>query len=132
MIEYKDGNKLSISFEDWHEAMYALSSKLHHLPLAKGETGPKTHELGIDELNNLAGGDKVIEDLFWLVDELKVAPDYKEVVRLGKIVMRTNVELNVLLAKRRRDRVYLQDRRQRLKKLAPIRTVGPIGFRRGN
>jgi hypothetical protein len=130
MIEYKGGNKVLLSFEDWSSEMMILASKLHRLPKPDAETGDKTHEVGIDKLSNLPRGREAIEALFDLSDDLNYCPDYEEVVWLGRVVIKTNMELDALLAKRRRDRVGLQEKRR--KRTTPIRTTGPIGFTRGN
>jgi hypothetical protein len=131
MIEYK-GNKALISFEDWSPEMMILATKLHRLPKPDGETA---HEVGIDRLNNLPHGPEAIEALFDLADQMKHCPDHREVVMLGKIVLKANVELNALLAQRKRYDVGRIERRRGkrpVKKLPPIRTAGPIGFTRGN
>jgi hypothetical protein len=132
MIEYKS-NKVLLSFEDWTPEMMILSSKLHMLPDPPGERAPRNHEVGIDHLNSFPRGSEAIEALFDLVDDLKYRPDGTDVFRMGMYVIKANVELDALLANRRRDGVGLQERRRkRLSKISPTRTTGKIGFTREN
>jgi hypothetical protein len=123
-------DRILISFQDWTPDMMLLSSKLHMLP--KPDCTDTAHEVGIDRLNNLHRGPEAIEALFYLSDDFKYCPTHDAVLKLGKVVIKANAELDALLAKRRRLGVGLQERRKKPAKVAPMRTSGPIRFRRGN
>ena len=120
-----------LSFGDWTPDMMALASKLHMLPKPEGEEA--THEMGIDRLHNLPWGDQAIAALFDVADMLEVCPNHNEVIRLGKTLLKINLALNKLLAKRAREGAARQERRTKTPvKVLPIRTTGKYGFRRRN
>ena len=62
MITENSPEATTISFADWTRDMLALAIKLHRLPRAVGEA--PTHEIGIDRLHRLRGGDLAIAALF--------------------------------------------------------------------
>lgn len=130
MIVKSGPNKVRISFVDWTSGMMLLSSKYHTLAKPDGDTA---HEIGIDRLNNWPLGPEAIDALFFLSDDLKVCPNHKEVLRLGKAVIRMMIAVDVLLVKRKRIHIgALERRRKRPAKIVPIRPTGKIVYRRGN
>jgi hypothetical protein len=50
-----DGTHL-LDFKDWTPEMMALASSMFELPRRPGDTGPSTHEFGIDRVAKLPQG----------------------------------------------------------------------------
>jgi hypothetical protein len=110
MIQELPDGKLMLTFEDWSEEMSALGNRLFQLPLPRGAATIRTHELGIDRLSKLLYGKMAIRELFHNVDELTYCPDHKEVVKLGKAIIRMVIDVDTLLDRRALKRMHLQDR----------------------
>ena len=127
-------DRVWISFGDWTPSMMALASKLNRKPDRPGDDRPRSHELGVDRLSSLPRGRLAIDALFDVADELPYCPDHEEILALGKVLIASHVELEVLCESRRRNRTYLRDREK--KKTAPKKRViscnlptnGKIGF----
>jgi hypothetical protein len=133
MIEQiPNSDKVWVSFNDWTPDMMALASLLNRKPDRPGEQRPRSHEIGIDELSKLPMGRFAIDALWGVADELTYCPDYDEILALGRTLICAYAELEVLCEKRRRQKVYLQDRERAnaRKKTPPLvqRTSGAVGF----
>jgi hypothetical protein len=109
MIETMPDGNVEITFEDWDYQMMALYSRLHQLPLRPGHPVIRTHELGIDVLSKMPWGKMAIRELFFNADILEYCPDHREVVRLGKAIIRAVIDLDTLLSHRKVDRMHRRD-----------------------
>ena len=103
-------DKVWISFDDWTPSMMALASRLNRKPDRPGDDGPRSHEIGIDQLSKLPLGHLAIEALWDISEDWKYCPDHEDVVQRGKAVIKMYMELEVFCEKRRRQKTYLQDR----------------------
>ena len=101
MIERQpDGTQL-LDFKDWTPEMMALASCMFELPRRPGETGPSTHELGIDRLAKLPRGREAIGMLYDHVSSIQWRPEEDEVVRIGQTLLALQRELDQLHRDRR-------------------------------
>src|SRR4051812_21874875 len=96
-----------INFGDWTPMMISLSTRLHRLPLRPAdECNWRTHEVGIDILHSMGDhGDRAIQLLIQNIEELEYCPNHKEVVALGKALIRVDIDLYALRRMRADDRM---------------------------
>jgi hypothetical protein len=99
MIQELPDGKLILTFDDWSEEMIALSHRFFQLPLPRGASTVRTHEVGIDRLRRLKLGKMAIRVLYLDADMLTHCPDHKEVVKLGKAIIRATIDLDRLVAR---------------------------------
>jgi hypothetical protein len=131
MIEVTKDGKMLLSFDDWTPLMMAMTIKLYQLPPRPNDPKIRNHEAGIDELNRMPHGDLALDLLADHIYDLDHCPSSYEVMELGKALLKTHAEFQIMRERRRRDRTHLQDRA----KLRPdqIRqSVGKVVYRRGN
>jgi hypothetical protein len=138
MIEVLPDGRLLRSFEDWSPRMIAIAFKCHRLP-SRTKDCVRDPELGIDELNRMPYGEIALELLSEHVEEFEYCPDSEEIIRLGKALIKSHVELQVFRERRRRERAQFKDRANaRAEAARPKRIVKLVvptpryGFVRGN
>jgi hypothetical protein len=132
-----DGTQL-LDFKDWTPEMMALASCMFELPRRPRDTGPSTHEFGIDRLAKLPRGGEAVGMLYDHVSSIEWRPEEDEVVGIGRTLLALQGELDQLYRDRRRNRRASQDRRRATKRPRDAiesdhRRNGqtPIRFRRG-
>jgi hypothetical protein len=129
MIEVTPDGKVLLSFDDWTPLMMALTIKLNQLPGRPNASKIRNHEAGIDELNRMPFGELALDLLAEHINDLEYRPNAYEVIALGKALIKSHTELQVLCEKRRRQRTQFQDR---AKARARLRGTPKFGFVRGN
>ena len=101
LIDNRTDGLVDLDLRDWTRDMLVLSLKLYRLPRRPGAkggpTGLSTHDAGIDLLARESWGELAINVMLRHVTngELEYCPDHMEVLRLGRslIVSRMQVEL---------------------------------------
>jgi hypothetical protein len=102
VIERQPDGTQQLDFKDWTPEMMALASCMFELPRRPGDTGPNTHEFGIDRLASLPRGREAIGMLYDHVSSIEWRPNEKEVVRIGQTLLTLKRELDQLHRDRRR------------------------------
>jgi hypothetical protein len=128
MIEVLPNGQMLQSFEDWSPMMIAITLKCHRLP-SRSTTCLRNPELGIDMLNRMEYGEIALDLLAEHVEDFEYCPDYDEIIEMGKALIKSHAELQVLTERRRRDRAQYKDRANAR---ARRRGTPKFGYRRGN
>jgi len=93
MIKDKGNGQITLSFDDWTDDMKILSVRLARLP-KHHKRHDRMHDFGIDRLSRYKYGKLAIQLLADHVEELDHRPDDKEVLSLGKALMRVCADLH--------------------------------------
>lgn len=95
MIKWRPDGGCDLTFEDWTQPMADLSFKLAQLP-KHHDLHDRQHDLGIERLAKLSFGALVIPLLILYADDLDHRPDDLEVIEMGKSIVRTCLELQLV------------------------------------
>ena len=100
MIKEQPDGRLLLSFANWTVKMKVLAERWHQLPLPPDACPTRTHEVGIDRLSKLQRGKMAIQTLLDNVDDFAYCPNHRQVVQLGKSIIKFSIDLDRLLHQR--------------------------------